>query len=56
MLLLALGLIAAGLWQVWRPGVYLVPGLVLLWIVLPPRRPFIERPAPPASPSGRRER
>jgi len=42
-LALALGLIAVGLWSVWRPGSFLVPGVILLWIALPARRPFIER-------------
>jgi hypothetical protein len=27
--------------DVWRPGVYIVPGAVLLWIVLPTRRAFV---------------
>ena len=43
----ALGFIAHGCWQVWRPGATLIPGLVLLWIALPQRRAFIERPKPP---------
>lgn len=43
-ILLALILIAAGFWQAWRPGAALVPGAVLLWLVLPSRRPFIARP------------
>lgn len=43
-LALALGLIMIGLWPVWRPGVALAPGLVLLWIVLPPRRRFFVEP------------
>lgn len=40
---LALALIAAGLWQTWRPGAFLVPGIVLLWIALPARAGFITR-------------
>ncbi len=40
----ALGLLAAGCWQVWQPGACLVPGAVMLWLYLPSRRPFIERP------------
>lgn len=41
MLAIALMLIAAGFWSWWRPGAYLVPGVVLLWIALPSRVPFI---------------
>lgn len=40
----ALGLIAWGCWQVWQPASFLVPGAVMLWLYLPSRRPFIERP------------
>lgn len=43
LLVLALGLIAVGLWQCWRPGAFLVPGVVLLWIAVPARRPFVVR-------------
>lgn len=39
----ALALIAAGCWQAWRPGSYLFPGLVMLWMYLPQRKAFIER-------------
>jgi hypothetical protein len=39
----ALALIATGLWQTWRPGAVLVPGVVLLWIALPARAGFITR-------------
>lgn len=38
---LALVLLARGLLDVWRPGAYIVPGTVLLWIVLPTRRAFV---------------
>lgn len=42
-------LIGVGLWNLWRPGVFIVPGAVLVWIALPERKPFIERrPLPPA--------
>lgn len=41
----ALILIAAGAWLVWKPGAFLAPGIVLLWIGLPTRKPLIERPA-----------
>ena len=42
-LVLSLCLIAKGLWDWWRPGAYLVPGVVLLWIALPIRPPFVLR-------------
>lgn len=42
-----LGLIAAGLWDVWRPGALIVPGAVLVWIGLPQRAPFVSRPVLP---------
>lgn len=41
----ALGLIALGCWDLWRPGSFLVPGAVLLWVGLPTRSGFIERPS-----------
>lgn len=41
---LALALIAAGFWSWWRPGAFLVPGVVLLWLCLPARSVFIIRP------------
>jgi hypothetical protein len=44
---LALGLMAAGCWQVWAPGACLVPGAVMLWMYLPQRQPFITRPPAP---------
>jgi len=37
----AIALIAAGLRDVWAPGAYIVPGLVLLWIYLPARTAFV---------------
>lgn len=40
----ALCLLAEGARQVWPPGAYLVPGVVLLWMCLPPRRAFFVRP------------
>lgn len=46
-LLAALLLIAAGFWQLWRPGSFLLPGAVLLWIALPTRARFVERPIEP---------
>lgn len=39
----ALALIAAGCWFVWKPAAGLVPGVVMLWMYLPPRKPFIEQ-------------
>jgi hypothetical protein len=41
LLALAVGLIAVGFWQWWRPGAFLIPGLVMLWIALPCRTSFI---------------
>ena len=41
LLVIALALIARGLLEVWHAGAYLVPGVVLLWIVLPTRRAFV---------------
>lgn len=46
-LLVALGLIAAGFSMVWTPGAFLVPGAVLLWLAIPTRKTFIERPPQP---------
>lgn len=48
----ALALIAVGSWQVWRPGAFLVPGAVMLWMYLPQRTTFIKRSheALPAAP------
>ena len=40
-----LALVSVGLWETWRPGAYLVPGLVMLWIGLPSRAAFVERPS-----------
>lgn len=39
----ALGLMACGCWQVWKPGAYLVPGAVMLWMYLPQRKAFVDR-------------
>jgi hypothetical protein len=41
LLVCALALIARGLLEVWHAGAYLVPGVVLLWIVLPTRHSFV---------------
>jgi len=40
-LAMATGLISYGFWRSWSPGAFLVPGLVLLWIVLPQRVSFL---------------
>lgn len=37
----ALALIAVGCWSAWRPGSYLIPGAVMLWMYLPQRSSFI---------------
>ena len=39
-----LALVAGGFWLVWTPGALLAPGAVLVWLSLPPRRPFVARP------------
>ena len=41
---IGVALVAIGLWQIWKPGAFLAIGLVVLWVVLPSRAPFIERP------------
>ena len=43
LIVLALALIARGLWLVWQPGSYLVPGIVILWIALPTRSTLVSR-------------
>jgi len=43
-LLVGLALMSVGLWEAWRPGAYLAPGVILVWMALPARRPFIHRP------------
>jgi hypothetical protein len=42
---LALGmcLIAYGFWDVWRPASFVIPGVVMVWVTLPSRTPFVER-------------
>jgi hypothetical protein len=47
-LLVGLGLMAYGCWLSWRPGAFLLPGLVLVWLSLPSRAPFVASSAPPA--------
>ncbi len=46
--LIALLLIGIGFWHLWRPGAFIVPGLVVLWFALPSRPPFITREIDPA--------
>lgn len=43
-LVAGMALVAFGLWDVWRPGAFIVPGAVIVWIVVPPRPAFITRP------------
>lgn len=42
-LFVALGLllIAAGFWQFWRPGSFVIPGAMLLWLFVPQRQRFV---------------
>lgn len=47
----ALMLLAIGFALVWLPGAFIVPGLVLLWLVLPSRAPFVTRPPAPKKPA-----
>jgi hypothetical protein len=42
----ALTLVAIGCWDMWRPGSFLIPAAVLLWVSTPMRSGFIERPKP----------
>ena len=51
-LLAGLGLVAAGFAEFWRPGAFLFPGLVLVWVALPTRHGFVHRSAATA-PKGR---
>lgn len=44
LVIVGLLLIAAGCWDVWRPGSLIVPGAVLIFYALPTRPPFIHRP------------
>lgn len=45
--LVGLVLVASGLWYVSRAAALILPGLILLWMFIPTRPPWIERP--PAS-------
>jgi len=40
-----LGLVTAGLWMISVPMALIVCGSILLWIGVPPRPSFIDRPA-----------
>jgi hypothetical protein len=45
----ALALIAAGCWvewPLWRRAALLVPGSVMVWMYLPQRTAFLDRPMP----------
>lgn len=44
-LLFGLALVSVGLWDAWRPGAFLAPGVVLVWLALPARVPFVMRPS-----------
>jgi hypothetical protein len=49
-LVVALGLVGYGLWLTpWKPAAFIGPGLVLLWMALPPRKRFIVRQDAPAA-------
>ena len=43
LLIMALALVTSGLWVAIGRGALVVPGVVLLWIVLPSRPPFVLR-------------
>lgn len=53
LLILALVLVGIGFWQIWKPGAFLVTGLVLLWLTIPSRASFIITP-PPDEKAGRK--
>ena len=50
-LLIALSLLAIGLWQAWKPGAFIVPGLILLWLSLPARTGFVVKEQQQQKPS-----
>ena len=43
----ALALVAIGCWDLWRPGSFLIPAFVLLWVSTPQRHAFVVRPHEP---------
>lgn len=55
-LLLAAGLvlITVALWPVVNVSALLAPGVVMVWIALPTRAPFVPRATPPADAPARR--
>lgn len=51
-------LIGVGMWRVWQPGAFIIPGAILVWISLPQRKPFLEQRQPEsysARPPARRD-
>lgn len=41
-LVAGLGLVGYGLWLTpWQPAAFIVPGVALVWMALPPRHPFL---------------
>jgi hypothetical protein len=53
-ILLAIWLLAYGFSLCWRPGTYLAPAAVLLWMYLPSRYRFVvPPPAAPEKPNAR---
>jgi fatty acid desaturase len=48
LLLVGLLLLIAGLWTWSRALALIAPGLILVWVFLPSRPPFVEPPAPRA--------
>lgn len=53
--MVALVLVTVALWPRFGRLTLLVPGIVLLWIALPVRRPFVARPEAPDKSSRRKE-
>lgn len=54
LLVVALALVTVALWPRFERLALLVPGLVILWVVLPSRSPFVARP-PTATKAERRQ-
>jgi len=40
-------LVAIGCWDLWRPGAFIVPGVALIWVSMPCRAAFVDRPQEP---------
>lgn len=53
-ILTGLILIGIGFWDCWRPGSFLAPGIVLLWLFVPQREKFV-RPTTVIQPRRRKE-